>query len=72
MDFQTNIRRQQEEAEREVARRKALKEAAEAKERRIREQGEEAAAQARQIAESSSRQPYKEDLERRAKILAFM
>lgn len=76
IDHETSLRIQQDEVERRFEQRRAHREAAAAKERRILSQTDEAAAAvAANIASSSvngDHKSYQEDIERRARILAFM
>ena len=73
MDNETSIRIQQEETNRRMELQRANQEAAAAKHRRLSYQGEEAARlAAEEAASQSSGYTYQEDVERRARILAYM
>jgi len=74
MDDQTSLRIQQEEMSRHLEHQRAQQEARAAKERKILAHTEEAAARvaAASNPEDGIYQPYREDMERRARIIAFM
>lgn len=74
IDDQTSLRIQQEEMSRRFEHQRAQQEARAAKERKIIAHTDEAASRVAvaSTSENGVRQPYQEDTERRARIIAFM